>query len=310
MSGLAKGDEVVTAGGIVGTDLEGRRRLREAAGLEQRRTAHSEECGRRDAAQRYAEVVGREVIRLPRHGTGAMSRLTDTLLGLSEGPARAPNTYSVGRYLAISGRDPHRAGLFAAEPVSAGLRVADPRRSGRCADDAGHRRQGDAGAGTRRHPYKGYAHGRQERRVAARQQRRSAARQRARSGGAAWRQRHRVAVRRRAEPRVDHAAVAAVARRASDVLRSRPLRRRAFPARSRHGKSDRRPDEERGGQHPSHPARGAAALRARERHGGRHAINRLVLRRVGARSGAGSDLQKEYRDFQILPRDVDGKPAL
>ncbi len=30
-----------------------------------------------------------------------MSRLTDTLLGLSEGPARAPNTYSVGRYLAI-----------------------------------------------------------------------------------------------------------------------------------------------------------------------------------------------------------------
>ncbi len=30
-----------------------------------------------------------------------MSRLTDTLLGLSEGPARAPNTYSVGRYIAI-----------------------------------------------------------------------------------------------------------------------------------------------------------------------------------------------------------------
>ncbi len=30
-----------------------------------------------------------------------MSRLTDSLLGLSEGPARAPNTYSVGRYLAI-----------------------------------------------------------------------------------------------------------------------------------------------------------------------------------------------------------------
>ena len=30
-----------------------------------------------------------------------MSRLTDSLLGLSEGPARAPNTYSVGRYIAI-----------------------------------------------------------------------------------------------------------------------------------------------------------------------------------------------------------------
>ena len=30
-----------------------------------------------------------------------MSRLTDSLLGLSEGPARAPNTSSVGRYLAI-----------------------------------------------------------------------------------------------------------------------------------------------------------------------------------------------------------------
>ena len=30
-----------------------------------------------------------------------MSRLTDSLLGLSEGPARAPNTYSVGRYLTI-----------------------------------------------------------------------------------------------------------------------------------------------------------------------------------------------------------------
>jgi preprotein translocase subunit SecD len=30
-----------------------------------------------------------------------MSRLTDSLLGLSEGPARAPNTYSLGRYLAI-----------------------------------------------------------------------------------------------------------------------------------------------------------------------------------------------------------------
>ncbi len=30
-----------------------------------------------------------------------MSRLTDRLLGLSEGPVRAPNTYSVGRYLAI-----------------------------------------------------------------------------------------------------------------------------------------------------------------------------------------------------------------
>ena len=30
-----------------------------------------------------------------------MSRLTDSLLGLSEGTARAPNTYSLGRYLGI-----------------------------------------------------------------------------------------------------------------------------------------------------------------------------------------------------------------
>jgi preprotein translocase subunit SecD len=30
-----------------------------------------------------------------------MSRLTDSLLGLSEGPVRAPNTYSLGRYLGI-----------------------------------------------------------------------------------------------------------------------------------------------------------------------------------------------------------------
>ena len=30
-----------------------------------------------------------------------MSRLTDSLLGLSEGTARAPNTYSLGRYIGI-----------------------------------------------------------------------------------------------------------------------------------------------------------------------------------------------------------------
>ncbi len=69
MAGLAKGDEVVTAGGIVGKVVEGRRRLHQAAGFEQRRSANSKECGRRHAAEGYVEVVGREVIRLPRTGS-------------------------------------------------------------------------------------------------------------------------------------------------------------------------------------------------------------------------------------------------
>ena len=30
-----------------------------------------------------------------------MSRITDSLLGLSAGPARAPNTYSLAQYLGI-----------------------------------------------------------------------------------------------------------------------------------------------------------------------------------------------------------------
>ena len=70
-----------------------------------------------------------------------MSRLTDSLLGLSEGTVRAPNTYSLGRYLGVLfvillGAVYALPNLFPPD-----FAIADPRRSGGCADVAGHRRR-------------------------------------------------------------------------------------------------------------------------------------------------------------------------
>ena len=271
---LAKGDEVVTAGGMLGQVSQARRELRGRRGRQRRRAAGAAHRRGAGAAQGHVQVSACRAIAL----TDAVRRCAAPPATRSRPAVKevVMNRYPLWKYAILRGRAAGRAALHAAQLLRRGAGGAGQQRQGH----AEGRRRASCRASSRRSAQAGLqgrlrAVRRQLGEGALRRHRHPAQGQGRDRQGAQPRP-GRPALHRRAEPAVALAALADRAARAADVPGPGPARRRALPDAGRH---EGGADQEGRGADRRHPHAAARQEHAPRRHHARRQRRRRALPR-------------------------------